>query len=891
MSLQLTRLRVEQLRKFAALELSGLKPGLNIIAGPNEAGKSSLVRAIRAAFLERYSSSAAVEDLRPSGHSAASPTVALDFELDGVTHLLRKSFLNRARCDLQIGAQALSGKEAEDHLAQRLGFAFASRGASKPEHWGIPGLLWVEQGTGQELPVAHARDYLRSALGAQADAAPAVAPLAAGLAASAGDELLARLQAQREALLTKTGKPRGEYAEAIAQGEAVALQLQTLDVRIAAYRSQVDELGRLQAEVQAQRLQPPETALQAALEQARALFAGLQQQQQQWRAEEQRAQQLQRTIDVLAQQLLHYQQQAQALAQRAQAQAQADQALAAAQQQQQQALRQLEQARARSDAAGQCWQQAQQAQARREASSRWQEAQEAQRRLQTSAAQAEQLLEQMQLLTQELSGLGLELADIEALRQFEQAWQKAEMRRDAAATRLEFDLAPGKTLAWRNAAGLAGSWAGEGAQWLDQATSLELPGLGRLRITPGGAGVADVTRACTEARAALIQALARLGLADLAQAEAQWARRRLLQGQLAPLQAALLALAPQGVAALQAQRDQADARTAQAQQALAQYPDSADEALTDWTAAQAAAETAQQAWLQAQQVLLRAEQDLVLAQSHSTQAARERAAAQAACVDPAQRAREAQAQVQLVDCRAEQAALAQRMQRNQEALAQTRLEFVEQDIRRYEESLRQQAQRLQLRNNRLLVLDTELQAASAQGLEEQRAQLAGEQARLERRCAEFASRAQALDLLVTRLAAKRQAALLRLQAPLQQRLQHYLGLLMPGARLDVGEDLAPASLTRVGLNAAPGAIPTLSFGAREQLGVISRLAYADLLRAAGQPTLLMLDDTLVHSDALRLAQMKRVLYDAAQRHQLLLFTCHPEDWMDLGVELRALPDR
>ncbi|MNU02359.1 hypothetical protein D3C72_2460390 [compost metagenome] len=51
----------------------------------------------------------------------------------------------------------------------------------------------------------------------------------------------------------------------------------------------------------------------------------------------------------------------------------------------------------------------------------------------------------------------------------------------------------------------------------------------------------------------------------------------------------------------------------------------------------------------------------------------------------------------------------------------------------------------------------------------------------------------------------------------------------------------------------------------------------------------MLDDTLVHSDTQRLAQMKRVLYDAAQRHQLLLFTCHPEDWMDLGVEVRRLP--
>ncbi len=81
---------------------------------------------------------------------------------------------------------------------------------------------------------------------------------------------------------------------------------------------------------------------------------------------------------------------------------------------------------------------------------------------------------------------------------------------------------------------------------------------------------------------------------------------------------------------------------------------------------------------------------------------------------------------------------------------------------------------------------------------------------------------------------------------------------------------------------------SLSFGAREQLGLISRFAYADLLQEAGRPTLLILDDALVHSDVQRLAAMKRVLFDAAQRHQVLLFTCHPEAWRDAGVAIRNL---
>ena len=58
--------------------------------------------------------------------------------------------------------------------------------------------------------------------------------------------------------------------------------------------------------------------------------------------------------------------------------------------------------------------------------------------------------------------------------------------------------------------------------------------------------------------------------------------------------------------------------------------------------------------------------------------------------------------------------------------------------------------------------------------------------------------------------------------------------------------------------------------------------------STGRPTLLILDDALVHSDAQRLAQMKRVIYDVAQRHQVLLFTCHPAHWRDLGAPARPI---
>jgi len=76
-----------------------------VFTGPNEAGKSTIVAAIRAAFFERHRSSC-VDDFRPWGDSAASPTVELDFTIGGEDYRLTKSFLGKKRCELSVGTVA-----------------------------------------------------------------------------------------------------------------------------------------------------------------------------------------------------------------------------------------------------------------------------------------------------------------------------------------------------------------------------------------------------------------------------------------------------------------------------------------------------------------------------------------------------------------------------------------------------------------------------------------------------------------------------------------------------------------------------------------------------------------------------------------------------------------
>ncbi|NDY93659.1 AAA family ATPase [Ideonella livida] len=910
-ALHLTHLRVEQLRQFRqALVLDGLAPGLNLITGPNEAGKSTLVRALRAAFFERHRSSS-VEDLRPWGDSAATPTVSLGFDFAGRRHSLTKAFLGRKRCDLRVqplqeGAGlplALEGAEAEDHLAQLFGFQFAGRGESRPEHWGIPGLLWVEQGSGQELrgPAQAAREHLQQALQGLS-AAPvqeeAAARWGAPLASSRGDALLAQFTAQRAELLTATGRPRAALADALAEQQRLQAEVQTLDERIRQYRQQVDELDRLQREAAHDALNPPDAPLRAQRQQVQAALQALEARQAALAADAQRLAAAQAGQALRQQQLQAWQQQleearrrqdrwtvlAQQLATAQAALGPAESALAAA---------------AHDVARAQAQGRALRLQARRLAlQQQGQQAEAEARRLAQAVQAAEQADAELARLGQRLAALPLPSGGLAVLQQAERRLAQARWQCEAAATQVDFDLFPGVELPWRQDGG-SEAWRGQGSRHLSAPGTLALPGLGQLVLRPGGADLAARRQALAEADAALAALLQPLGLQTVAQAQARQAEHQALAQEQALARQALALHAPEGLAALQAQRARAQA-AAQAAALALQSPDgtltevptqtvpASDLSTLSLDEAEAREEQARQAERQARDGLAAAQQALAQARSQHQQAGEEARVAQACVDDPAWQDRRRQTQADWLAGQTEVEALDARLQQARAALQAAAPDFLRQDLERLGRSLQQLEQAATARAQRLLQLQAALEQAGALGLEELRDQRAAEAAAAGRRADELQRRAQALDLLCQRLQAHRQAALDRLQAPLQQRLQHYLPLLYPAARLELDAALTPAALRRPG-DAATARLEQLSFGAREQLGLLSRLAYADLLREAGRPTLILLDDALVHSDAQRLEAMKRVLFDAAQRHQVLLFTCHPAHWRDLGVAARALP--
>ncbi|MGI9492534.1 MAG: AAA family ATPase, partial [Geminicoccaceae bacterium] len=85
-------IQLEQFKKFdQSIIVEGFSSGLNLIAGPNEMGKSTLLLALRALLFERHNSkSQAIKALQPNHIQGAAPKVTIEFELDDGLYRMEK---------------------------------------------------------------------------------------------------------------------------------------------------------------------------------------------------------------------------------------------------------------------------------------------------------------------------------------------------------------------------------------------------------------------------------------------------------------------------------------------------------------------------------------------------------------------------------------------------------------------------------------------------------------------------------------------------------------------------------------------------------------------------------------------------------------------------------
>ncbi len=176
---------------------------------------------------------------------------------------------------------------------------------------------------------------------------------------------------------------------------------------------------------------------------------------------------------------------------------------------------------------------------------------------------------------------------------------------------------------------------------------------------------------------------------------------------------------------------------------------------------------------------------------------------------------------------------------------------------------------------------TRLEMATGKGIHDE---LGVKEREFDAQTAELASierRARAARRLFETLSLRRSEAQRAYAGPLRERIEE-LGQLLHGPTFKVAlaEDLSIESRE---LEGVPIPFHLLSAGAREQLGIIVRLAAAMLVGKDGQGVPVIIDDALGFSDPERLKAMGAVLDQAGKECQILILTCYPERYGAVGT--------
>ena len=266
------RIAVRNFRKLLhGAEIDELKPGLTVIVGDNEEGKSTLLKALQSAFFDRYKLTGdAANDMKPFG-SEVRPEVEVDFDVGQTSYRLKKGFLQSSSALLESDGDRWQNDSAEDRLRDILGFSPPGRGAAKEEHRGLSGLLWVEQGKAF-APLQLNQDTRKALHGAIEGE---VGQVTGG---ERGRKLLAVVHEKCNGYFTpKKRSEKGELKAARTKVELLNGEVQRNESELAQYDGKVDILEKLKNTLASyeseDRLAQAQTDMQKAQNAARELEA------------------------------------------------------------------------------------------------------------------------------------------------------------------------------------------------------------------------------------------------------------------------------------------------------------------------------------------------------------------------------------------------------------------------------------------------------------------------------------------------------------------------------------------------------------------------------------------------------------------------------------------
>lgn len=870
--MQILAVRLKEVGRFRdGIVVEGFEAGLNVLAAANEAGKSTILRALVLLFrVSHQANNKDVRRLRPDYGGA--PQIACDFEIDGGRWRLTKQYLAGRSAELRQldGSAVYRGGEAEDKLQDMLAGAGGLGEAMD--------LLWVEQGQSFKPPEISAEQHASFTELVQEEIDQVTG-------AGRVSEVLERVRKDLFELVTaKNRNPKrgGRLANAIADRAAAEEAYQVAQgkaERALERERRLSEIGRREAELGAA---AAVEAREKALGDAKGHLAS--------------AQDARVKYDVA----LAKSASAEHALRSAQAELQAfDTALAEIAQGAQQRTRLVVKRAELVEAIGQAEAQitahdetaralqgrrhdAQQAQVAAERAVRWRQAQARNAELSRRLADVRVAEETIVDLRKRYAAIEIEPEDVERIRVLEDDLRHLRHHQANAAAWVKVHHGRSGDRRFRVAG--AALEDGQGLRVVE-ALRIVADGVGEVEIAPGD--VADVARRIDELETALGDHIARLGVADRAAAEARISERAELERQGQELAARINGLAPDGLAALEAQRSEA-AAFVEAADGDTDHDDAACNAgPTDdgglqlaeidrqLTAVAAEHREAVNGLMAQREALARVDSEresldrrlaVIIVQLPAEGAAREAARAELVAVLEA-------AQGGLNSAVREREAWRE-MAPDDDALAALEAGLAEQEqvVRKADREL------ADLREAR-----REIEGGLGRDVEDGvAADASAKHERLERlveRERDIRREADALGLLERELAEVVATQRAHLAEPVVQRLAGYAELVFPGVGFRLNDAFMVEALERGGGHEV---FEQLSDGTREQIGILVRLALAQCIAERQAALPVIFDDAMVYSDDGRLAQLFAVLEQAGRRHQVIVLTCHARSFVPLA---------
>ncbi len=864
--MKLRSLTLTNVRKFAGrtATISGIGDGVSVIAEVNEFGKSTFFDALHALFFFKYGAATRdVKSLQPRAGGAVR--ISAEVELPQGHFTIEKSYLAQKRAQVRdaAGRVIASDDEAEAWIAKLTGSGLE----------GPAGLLWVGQGSGALDAATAPKTEKERLLGARRDLLSSVAgEIDKVTGGRRMDRVIEAARAAHDTLATDTGRPKtgGPWKDAETEAQTHAARHADLEracaelsIALARRREVTARLGALEAPAATEALEAKLHAARQAHDAAKAHADRLAQAEGQAALRKLEADAAQSRLDAL----LGAAQSHAAAEERLEVEmgvfAQAQDRVTQAETETDAALERLAEAKKRTATARAALGARQRAALARNASE--------------TAARLKGLLDQLAEKRSALEEARAQVAASPVTREILAGIEaaqgrvaKAQAESVAASVRIELRYSGGARVTAK------GAELAEGSHAVPRRQVFALPGIGEMIVDPGAA--ASDGAALDRASAALEQALAAAGVADLPAARRAAEVRAQAQTQADLLQSVIETLAPQGIDALRAEHARAQAAVGE----QANAPEGA-EGDDDLAAALSAAE-AQERHAQAACDLARDARDAArsaLARATATaEAARTAKEAAAAAYGDAQdfetrrtqaaRAHAAAA-VAATDAQASAAALRAQAPDLESAQAElARASTVAQNARDERAQLGREA----------ADLSATIRARAEDGVEEKCSEAADLAARAQARAARFAHEVAGLRLLLETLQKTRGAAQEAYFEPVQRELAPLLALLHGDAALSFDPaSLLPQGLARGGTDEP---VDMLSGGTQEQIAILTRLAFARLFARQGRQVPVILDDALVYSDDHRIAAMFTALHRVAADQQVIVFSCRQMAFADLG---------